>query len=284
MTELSDELLVAYVGGDLADAQSAAVPKVLEPDAGLASRADALKEAHTRLEQAFDAILTGAAGDVMAQVPPMPQMPARQKQIGLVRIGIGVAFVGIALAALVAGLGWPLGGTGKSELKATAPTALAGAWQDRALAAQSLLSRASVEVSPESQTNEDLVALQLAKELGPTAKLPDLKAQGFKFMRGQLLSFHNRPLAQLLYLGAARPPLAVYAMKDQGEGAGISYREAGAIASLAWSEDGISYLLAGTEDEETLRRVADAMRKEQAPSLGAKPAAEISDPVVTGSN
>ena len=59
MTELSDDLLVAYVDGRLADKQSGAVARVLEQDDVLARRVRALKSAHGRLEAAFDAILAG---------------------------------------------------------------------------------------------------------------------------------------------------------------------------------------------------------------------------------
>ena len=59
MTELSDELLVAYVDGQLARAQTKAVEKVLKQDEVIARRVDALKEAHSRFESAFEAILAG---------------------------------------------------------------------------------------------------------------------------------------------------------------------------------------------------------------------------------
>ena len=59
MTELSDELLVAYVDGQLAREQTRAVDKVLEQDEVVARRVEALKEAHGRLEAAFEAILAG---------------------------------------------------------------------------------------------------------------------------------------------------------------------------------------------------------------------------------
>ena len=59
MTELSDELLVAYVDGQLARKQTHAVEKVLEQDDVIARRVKALQDAHSRLEAAFEAILAG---------------------------------------------------------------------------------------------------------------------------------------------------------------------------------------------------------------------------------
>ena len=284
MTELSDELLVAYVDGQLQRAQSLAIEKVLEQDAVLAARVDALREARTRLELAFDAILSGAVGDVMAAVPIPPPRPVVPRQTGLTKIGIAVAGVGLVLAALVAGYGWPLIGENSEPPGATQPaTALARSWQDRALNAQALLGRASVEASPESQANQDLVELQMAQALGPAFKIPNLEGDGFKFVRGQLLSFGDRPLAQLLYLGSSKPPLALYAMRAAGGDAGghAGYRAEGMLGALSWSEGDLAYLLAGKEDEATLRRLAETIKGGGPSAVSLSP---TSDPDVTGSH
>jgi anti-sigma factor RsiW len=283
MTELSDELLVAYVDGQLQRAQSLAIEKVLEQDEVLAARVDALRQAHARLESAFDAILSGAIGDVMAAVPIPPPRPAAPRQTGLTKIGIAVAGVGLALAALVAGYGWPLvTHDQETPQRMESATALASTWQDRALNAQALLDRASVEVSPDSQANEDLVALQMAQALGPDFKLPNLDADGFKFARGQLLSFDGRPLAQLLYLGKTKPPLALYATPDPAGTAGAqTFRRVDALGALSWSEGGLAYLLTGDEDEATLRRLAASIRNGGASAASPSPG---TDPVVTGSH
>jgi anti-sigma factor RsiW len=184
---------------------------------------------------------------------------------------------------LVAGYGWPLVTDDKEAPQRTeSGTALAPTWQDRALNTQALIDRASVEVSPESQANEDLVALQMAQALGPDFKLPNFDADGFKFVRGQLLSFGGRPLAQLLYLGQTKPPLALYATADRtGTSGALTFRQADALGALSWSEGGLTYLLAGVEDEDTLRRLAGSIGN--GGSSAARPSAGT-DPVVTGSH
>jgi anti-sigma factor RsiW len=281
MTELSDDLLVAYVDRELARAQSLAVEKVLGQDEVLAARVDALKEAHRRLEAAFDAILAGATGDVMAQVPVLPPKPVGRRGNALSKVGIAIAGVGLLLAALVAGYGWP---DREERVPLSAATAVAEDWQQQVLRAQLLLARASVEVSPESQANQDLVQLQLAQALGPAAKLPDLSADGFKFVRGQLLSFKKRPLAQILYLGVARAPLSLYVTPggDATLDADLAFREMGPLGAVSWSHDGVAYLLAGEEDEGTLVRLAAAVKRGSSP--GAATGVSSPDPLVTGSN
>jgi anti-sigma factor RsiW len=102
MTELSDELLVAYIDGQLVREQTRAVDKVLEQDDVIARRVDALKEAHGRLGSAFEAILAGEVVEVLA-APMLPPRIKRQRGNGLARVGLAVIGIGLALAALVGG-------------------------------------------------------------------------------------------------------------------------------------------------------------------------------------
>ncbi|MGB6347957.1 MAG: hypothetical protein WBF40_11475 [Methyloceanibacter sp.] len=315
MTELSDELLVAYVDGQLARDQTRAVDKVLVQDDVIAQRVEVLKQAHGRLECAFEAILAGEVGEIMANTPTMPLPVARPRGNGLVKIGVATVVTGLVLFVLVAGYGWPFG-----QQPAVAPAAVnqplvapppaplpkrvemaPPTWQDEVLRAQALLSRSSVEVGLESQGNRDLVAFQLAQAIGPAVKLPDLKAEGLKFMRAQFLRFDGKPLAQMLYLGTERAPLALYAMRGGGKARPLFRRE-GAIGSVSWKEDGIAYLLAGEENEARLLRLAEQIKHEPAATEPAPPrklsdvtsgpiasGAEpidpsAADPIITGSN
>lgn len=299
MTELSDELLVAYAGGKLQNEQARAIDRVLEQDEVAAARLQALREANGRLESAFEAILAGELSDIRQQLPVAPPpmaSPRAQEGASLVKIGLGTAGVGLILAAIVSG--WPISlpdltGMGQradepaQQAKASMPT-----WQDRALAAQSLLSRASVEIGLDSQGNRDLVAFQLGEAMGPNFKVPTLDKQGYKFVRGELLRYRESPLARVLYLTAAKPPLALYAMPSATSDSKPSLARDGSIGSVAWKNGGISYLLAGEEDDATLLKLVEAIVQEspaEAAKSGAAPLVSQgqtgsgADPVVTGS-
>lgn len=269
MTELSDDLLVAYVDGQLARKQTRAVEKVLEQDDVIARRVVALKDAHGRLEAAFDAILAGEEAEVSAM--PAPQRPGIFIEWGTAaKVALASAGLIAALVLAIAGYGWPLvmpelarhpSGEAFPEYTGSLPS-----WHEEAARAQALLSRASLEVGLESQGNQDLIAFQLGQAIGPSLKLPDLQSRGFRFVRAQLLRSGGEPVAQLLYLGTSGAPLALYAKKGEGSDA-PQFKPYGAIGGVAWSEGGIAYLLAGEEDEGVLMRLAETIRQEpQAPA------------------
>jgi hypothetical protein len=261
------------------------------------------------------------------RLAPLPR--SKPQGNGLTKVGLATAGVGLALAALVAGYGWPLvipdlitlGNRPSQQLPkpqvVVAPAqpqpqpavVVPPTWQEAAARAHALLSRESVEVGLESQGNQDLVAFQVAQAIGPAVKLPNLEAQGLKFMRAQLLRFGDKPLAQMLYLGARKDPLALYAMRGGGGNSRPVFKQEGSIGSVSWRDDGIAYLLAGEDDEAALLRLAEKIRNEpsapetvppprpepephlsQAPSEPASSAgtsvspAIASDPAVTGSN
>lgn len=264
MTELSDDLLVAYVDGQLARKQTRAVEKVLEQDDVIARRVVALKDAHGRLEAAFEAILAGEEAEVSAM--PAPQRPGIFIEWGTAaKVALASAGLIAALVLAIAGYGWPLvmpelarhpSGEAFPEYTGSLPS-----WHEEAARAQALLSRASLEVGLESQGNQDLIAFQLGQAIGPSLKLPDLQSRGFRFVRAQLLRSGGEPVAQLLYLGTSGAPLALYAKKGEGSDA-PQFKPYGAIGGVAWSEGGIAYLLAGEEDEGVLMRLAETIRQE----------------------
>jgi anti-sigma factor RsiW len=272
MTELSDELLVAYVDGQLARKQLRAVEKVLDQDDVLAARVEALKHAHSRLEAAFEAILAGEELDVSAASAPEPEgLVIQWRTVKLATAAIGIV---AALALVAVGYGWPLALPGPESWSqpnsATSPTLVVSGWQEEVTRAQALLGRESLEVGLDSQANPDFVAFQLAQILGAELKLPNLEPQGFRFVRAQVLRFAGEPLAQILYLGAQGAPLALYAKKGKGSAA-LLEQQYGSIDTVTWSEDGVSYLLAGQADRPLLMRIATKVKLEPAPPPATAP-------------
>jgi hypothetical protein len=86
------------------------------------------------------------------------------------------------------------------------------------------------------------------------------------------LRFGDEPLIQILYLGDKGGRLALYAKKGEGDGsAALSPGQRDEVRTVAWSEDGISYLLAGDVDDTLLMRIATRVKLEPAPPLRTTP-------------
>jgi anti-sigma factor RsiW len=262
MTELSDELLVAYVDGQLARAQTKAVEKVLKQDEVIARRVDALKEAHSRFESAFEAILAGELNEITLRADPYVRTT---EPVAAQAKGRPIASVVlIAILAGLAGYAVPIILPELTPVRYVLPkqtARLPSSWQDDVARMQSLLTRSSLEVGLTSQGNRDLVAFELAQAIGPSLKVPNLDAQGLKLVRGQLLQYRGKPLGQILYLGMHGAPVALYALPGDST-SDPEFTMAGDVGMVSWSEGGISYLLASEGDEDFLVRTAEKIRNE----------------------
>ena len=266
MTELSDELLVAYVDGQLAHKQSSAIERVLAHDDVIALRVAALKKAHRRLEAAFDAVLAGEEEAAVSHpVPPSPGLLIPWHT--LIKAGLGAAGIVLAVGLFIAGYGWP--NSTPDRMASGADGDYVGSvpqdWREEVLRAQALLGRASLEIGLDSQGDRDFIALRLGRAIGASLALPDLEAKGYRFVRAQILRSGDEPLAQLLYLGPSGAPLALY-VKKGGADAAPEAKRYGALEGVAWSQGGVAYLLAGESSKplaelaETIRNRSDAPR------------------------
>jgi anti-sigma factor RsiW len=283
MTELSDELLVAYVDGQLARAQTKAVEKVLKQDEVIARRVDALKEAHSRFESAFEAILAGELNEITLRADPyvratepVPQTKGKSIANGVV-IAILAALAGYAVPIILPEL------TPERYVLPKQTERLPSSWQDDVARTQSLLTRSSLEVGLTSQGNRDLVAFELAQAIGPSLKVPNLDPQGLKLIRGQLLQYRGKPLGQSLYLGTRGAPVALYAMPSDTTSE-PEFSMAGDIGMVSWSEGGISYLLASQADEDFLVRTAEKIRHEPADEIPPPPSSSQAAPPPAAEN
>lgn len=263
MSELSDELLVAYVDGQLARDQSAAVKRVVDFDDVAGKRVLGLKRANARLEEAFDAMLREhrEQTDEETQEPSGETEPDAGAMIG--RSSALAVFLGAhgALVLIAGALAVLLLGVGAGYLINTSSTARFGqpvatsseqpapGWQREIALAQGLIGREALEVSLESQANPDLVRFQLAGVIGPNVVIPDLKSQGLRFVRAQVLRRSGEPIAQISYLPETGPPVALYAKAQATGQAGEGSLTQGGVRTRAWVHNGIAYMLAAALSE-----------------------------------
>lgn len=266
MTELSDDLLVAYVDGQLARDQSRAVKRVLDQDIVAAQRAESLRAAHDRLEWVFEALLEDERallmGDLDESAMPAPRTPGLGERI-LARGTETIAAGAVAILLLGLGVGYAVWGSKPLQpvTNLAAPVEVP-AWQEDVARAQALMSRESLEVGLDSQGNTDFVRFQLAKLLGTDVVIPDFSARGFAFARAQLLRRQAQPLAQLAYLPERGMPLALYLRPGAGADRAPEIRAVAGLVTASWTVGGMAYLLAGHTTESDIGALARDARNQ----------------------
>lgn len=274
MTELNDELLVAYVDGQLATAQSKAIERVLEEDEVAAERVASLRAANAHLENAFEAMIAG-------EPIPVPAVDADSaaKPGGLRRMG---AFLRKSAAFAWVGFGCLLGGgaggfmfydtiiaepapqaTAVAPVPAPAPSASPTAllpapatWEDDMIRVQTMLSPETFTFGLESEGNMDLTGFQISKTLGTDMPVPDLSLDNLTFQRAQMLQREGKPFAQIAYLAETGDPVALYATARSGEAKPMRLGDKDGVGFVTWTQGALDLLLAGNLPDERLGQIA----------------------------
>ena len=232
--EINDEMLTAYLDGELSQSDHALVEQGLRERRDLAARLSALSLPMERLRQGADQILSEA---------PTPPVSG-----GVSHMAKWVFPVGLA-AALVLGLGigtW-----------ATRPAA--NDWVDAVANYQSLYVSETLAVAEtQAQSVEKLATL--SQEIG--LDLAGLSSVGaIDYRRAQLLGFQGRPLVQVAYLDGDAP-IAICITAINGDDTGIEEGVRHGLAAASWQRNGYGFLVIGGSDADLIRELAEAVRRE----------------------
>ena len=258
MIDLSDEVLMAYVDGQLDKPQIAVVGRLLRDDRDLAYRVSRLQQTQAQLLDTFGALLregmsTSAAARGTAAKKGAALPGGRLLTIGtaglLLLLGASAGFTaayysGVAGVALVAS---------PADEKPVSQSPISN-WPEDMAEFHSFFTKEAVGVSPESQSNPDMVKFQLA-QLSKSGTLPDFTAHGLKFMRGQMLSYRGNKVMQLIYMGRNEPLVAVF-IGAGGLDMQMSAGRFGDIKTISWSADELRYVIASDMQLQPLRALA----------------------------
>ena len=253
MTELSDELLVAYVDGQLAREQTSAVEKVLKQDDVIARRVDALKEAHSRSKRP-----SRRSSPARRSTPRRSRCRARPSLfIAMGHAGQGRARRGghrgrrHCLLPAMAGRSSRLNSHGaRSARPIRACRQHPARWQDEAARAQALLTRASLEVG---LTAKAIATSSPSSSRKRSGRISKCRTSSRKDFASCALSCCNLAASRSrkCSISARAARRSRFTPRRARGRARRSSSVMATIGGVAWSEDGISYLLAGDEDEAT---------------------------------
>jgi|EndMetStandDraft_5_1072996.scaffolds.fasta_scaffold18691_2 anti-sigma factor RsiW len=253
MTELSDELLLAYIDGQLDKPQAMVVSQIVQRDGELAARVHRLQDSQAKFLDLFGTLIRDGA---TSPAKP-PGRAARSQQSPAEPSGMATAGVAALLLILGASLGFTIAYyTGISRgVVAEDVTVRPANWTEDIAELHAYFTPEALTTTRDSQSNSDVVRFQLAKLSSQAVPLPDLSQSGLRFVRAQTLSYRGNRLMQLVYTGKSDPLVAVYITAGDDDSP-VSPGRFGDIKTVSWSQNGLRFLIAADMTHEALRALA----------------------------
>ena len=95
-------------------------------------------------------------------------------------------------------------------------------------------------------------------------KVPDLTTAGYRLMGGRVVATSHGPAAMFMYDDDHDSRLVVLAraMSSAGQNAPMTPRSQGDVGGFAWADDGLGYSLMGHAAPESLRSIANEIRRQ----------------------
>jgi anti-sigma factor RsiW len=270
-----DELLVAYVDGELDERQRTEMEEMLASDAALRERAARLAESAGLIRAAFDETvretlpeqLIAAARGEMTPTPThaplpvatvLPFRPKAGKPVFLQRRW----WIGVAAAASVGGLivGAGVGYVGRgaetgTRTQAAAISSSTASWLDNVAGYHKMFVAATnndrrfVDFASNGDNGEltKQISAQIAQQ---GVHVPDLKPWGLNFQGVRFLVVEGRPAAQFLYTtdNKAIGPLTIVMGSSKRPDAQPSLDQRQDVNVLYWRYHGHAYAIVGQAD------------------------------------
>jgi anti-sigma factor RsiW len=272
MQRPSDEMLVAYLDGEVEETVAVEVEAWLEQDPELRLRLQALTESATHIRDAFEEILREPVPDrLMAAARGRETVaavePARSATIlsfgarlasstarkGMAnrRWGLGVA-AAASLSFLVIGAGGGyLAGTGDVTIDGVQPTATATAtsWLDNIAGYHNLL--ISSANGAESTVFDVPAGAEGEKKLPTDIRIPDLKPWGLAFQGARKLVVEGKPAFQFFYMtdNKSLGPITITVTNTARKDVSPTFDKREGVNLLYWRHQGHGYALVGSADK-----------------------------------
>ncbi|WP_299987433.1 hypothetical protein [uncultured Ruegeria sp.] len=226
--KFSDETLLAYLEGNLDEAEARAIEDAVADDPAVESRLMALDPFAPVVQQVFEGI------PVEAPSIDLPAPTAPQSNAGAFRL--------LAVAASVAVIAV------SATFWATRPKALG--WAEQAAIYQSLYSPTTIADLDNSPQMLDTQFAQAEAQLGRSLNRDVLEnLPGLDLKRAQVLMFKGKPLIQIVFADAQGAPVAFCVIR-QGSGApakDVNLAVLSGLATATWANDGYGFMLLGSD-------------------------------------
>jgi anti-sigma factor RsiW len=273
MQKPGDELLVAYLDGELDEPRRAEIEAWLEHDSAARDHVARLSEGASLLRAAFDEVLReevperlidaarGAGGDATREAEILPFRPKR----GLVGFGaprhwwiaipVAASFFGLMIGGGLGyfGLGKAPGGDEKQIATLSAST---NSWLDNVAGYHKLFVAAaqgenSFADIPAAGDGGEVIQKISQRTAQPGVRVPNLKPWGLIFQGARVVIIEGRPAAQLIYtadnqaVGSAIGPLTVVIGSSKRPDVAPTFDRRQDVNVLYWRRKGHAYAIVG---------------------------------------
>jgi len=252
-----DELLVAYLDGELAEGERRALEAKLQADRGLKARCDALAAVSRDYAAAFAPLLAAAPRerlDAMLATVVGAKAVKPPRRIGW--------FSGAAAAALFAA-GLAIGVIANRLVAPVAPTVVAQApappgWRQVVAEYLVLITADTLTTAPPNPVLGAALAAfgdKLKLDLGDDK----VALANAELKDAQLYDYRGRPLVRLSYLADDAKPVAFCIILSTQPDASMAFEQREGQNIVFWTNAGHAYMVAGQAPREELEKVASSL-------------------------
>lgn len=252
----SDELLVAFMDGELGSPEREHIEKLIETDERVAERFDFLSRSNLPFGEAFQPLLDKApAARLDAMLAAIPTTSGRRQASG----GMSRrSFFAAAAACLVAGIAvdQTISRVGREISRPDEGSD----W--RAVVAEylALYTTDTLSALPNDRNTQMAQLAEVGFKVGLPLSPETVALPGVDFRRAQILEYDSRPLAQIAYLDPETGPMALCIIpSDKGAAAPDMERRRG-MNVVYWSNATHAFMLIGHDSADRMKELADSVR------------------------
>lgn len=243
----TDEEIVAYLDGQLDAERGAEIARTIATDPAVAAQADSLSIDADRLRGGMAALLAQAPEFAIPDTAPERRAAPAYRWAAAVLLAFGVG-LGVGLGAGFLG-----------------PPPAGADWRQAVADYQVLYTSETVTGAPIPAATRQAGLDLVNDRLGMSFTQDQLEVAGLTFQRAQMLEFDGRPLAQLVFLDAARNPIAFCLMEREGAPEAAQDAQISGLNATHWADTRHQFIVIGPADRATIRDAARAL-KDQLPS------------------
>lgn len=247
---LSDQLLLAYVDGQLDKPQASIVAQLMRDDQEVAYRVSRFQQTQTQFLDTFGALLREGSSRTAKAQKTAYTGNTKSKAV------TGKLLTAALLVATGAGLGLTAAYTmGMIDRPAREIIQMPPSnWPEDIAEFHSFFTKESLLVSPNSQTNPEVIGFQVSQYF-KGLKLPDLREQELDFLRGQMLTYRGNRVMQIVYAGKRESLITLY-VSPGGLDMAMAPGRFGNVNTISWTAKELRFVLAADMPHQALRALA----------------------------